>query len=82
LRVRDRDKWFISKSVEYRNEIGKIEAPVQRCEIRNRQTPTNRKMKVTSVEMNDIELASVLEYVIYQQNFACHGIFTPFVFPQ
>jgi len=80
LSVRDRDKWFISKPVEDRNEIGKIEPSVQRGEMRNRQTPTNGKMKVTGVEMDDIELASVLKYVIYQQNFACHGIFALFVF--
>jgi len=64
LSIRDRDNGFVPKPVEHRNQVGKIEASVQGREVRNRQVARNRKMKVTGVKMDHIELASVLHYVI------------------
>jgi hypothetical protein len=48
----------------------------------NRQIATQRKMKVSSVKMNQIELINVLNDVIYQKDFPRHGIFAAFIFPQ
>jgi len=62
------------------HEIGNIETPVQSRDVRNRQVATDRKMKVTGVEMNHVKFASVLDYLIYQDEFPCHGILAALVF--
>ena len=64
LSVRDGYKPFMSKPVEHRNQVGNVEAAVQRRDMRNPQIATNGKMKVSSVKMNQIELINVLDEVI------------------
>ena len=54
----------MSKPVEHRNQVGNVEAAVQRRDMRNPQIATNGKMKVSSVKMNQIELINVLDEVI------------------
>jgi hypothetical protein len=46
------------------HEIGNIEAPVQSRDVRTTEIATDRKMKVTGVEMNHVKFASALDYVI------------------
>ena len=36
-------------------------------------------MKVTGMEMNHLEFASVLDHVIYQNHFSCHWILAALV---
>src|SRR5216684_1072771 len=48
--------------------------------MRNRQMTRDCKMKITGVEMNEIKFAGMLDYVIYQDDFAGDGIFAPLVF--
>ena len=82
LSVRDGYKRLGSKAVEYRNQVRKVEASVQRSDMWNRQIATHRKMKVSSVKMNQIELINVLNNVIYQKDFPRHGIFAAFILPE
>ena len=70
LSVRDGYKRLISKPVEHRNQVRKVEASVQRGDMRNRQIATDRKMKVTSMKMKQIKLINVLDDVIYKREFA------------
>jgi len=39
-------------------------------------------MKVTGMKMNHIELASVLDHVIYQNHFSCHWILATLILPK
>jgi hypothetical protein len=39
-------------------------------------------MQVPGMKMNKIELISVLDDVIYQKNFPCHGIFAALILPE
>jgi hypothetical protein len=39
-------------------------------------------MKVTGMEMNHIELASVLDHVIYQNDFSCHRVLAALILPK
>src|SRR5437667_12886490 len=82
LSVRDGYKRLISKPIEYRNQVRKVEASVQRSDMWNWQIATHRKMKVSSVKMNQIELINVLDDVIYQKDFPRHGIFAALIFPE
>src|SRR5581483_299510 len=82
LSVRDGDKPFVSKPVEHRNQVGNVEASVQSRDMRNPQIATNRKMKVSSVKMNQIELINVLDEVIEQEDFPRHRVFAALVFPE
>jgi hypothetical protein len=65
LRIRNRDDWNISKSIENTNKVEHVETPVQSRDVRNRKVARDRKMKVTGMEMNHIEFAGVLDHVIY-----------------
>src|SRR5215472_4769613 len=82
LCVRDRHNRFISKSVEHRNQVWKVETSVQRSDMWNGQIATNRKMQVSSVKMNKIELINVLDDVIYQKDFPRHRVFAALILPQ
>ena len=53
---------------------------MQSCNVGNRQVATDRKMRVTSVEMNDVEFASVLDHVIDKDEFPSNGILALLVF--
>ena len=55
---------------------------MQSCDVRNRQVAANRKMQVSSMKMNQIELVSELDHVIYQENFPRHRIFAALILPQ
>jgi hypothetical protein len=50
--------------------------------MRNGQIAADRKMKVSSVKMNEIELVNVLDDVIYQKNFPRYGIFAALILPE
>ncbi len=52
---------------------------MQSCNVGNRQVATDRKMRVTGVEMNDVEFASVLDHVIDQDEFPSNGILALFI---
>jgi len=39
-------------------------------------------MQVSSMKMNEIELVSVLNHVIYEENFPRHRIFAALILPQ
>src|ERR1043166_1003074 len=77
--VRDRYERFISKPVEHRNQVGNVETSVQRGNMRNGQIATERKMNVSSVKVNQIELVNVLDDVIYQKNFPRHWVFAALI---
>jgi hypothetical protein len=39
-------------------------------------------MQVPGVKMNEIELISVLDHVIYQKNFPSHWVFAALILPE
>src|SRR4029450_4401552 len=82
LSVRDGYKRLVPKPVEYADQVRKVEAPVQSCDVRNPQLAANRKMQVSSMKMNQIELVNVLNHVIYEENFPRHRIFAALILPQ
>ena len=53
---------------------------MQSRDVRNRQVARQCKVQVTGVKMNYIEFVSMLDYVIYKHQFACHGILAAVVF--
>src|SRR5215813_11151261 len=55
---------------------------MQSCDVRNWQIAADRKMQVSSMKMNQIELVNVLNHMIYQENFPRHGIFAALILPQ
>jgi hypothetical protein len=55
---------------------------MQSCDVRNWQIAADRKMQVSSMKMNQVELVSVLNHVIYQENFPRHRIFAALILPQ
>jgi hypothetical protein len=53
------------KAIVNRDQVWNIEPAMQRRNVRNRQIPGDRKMKVIGVKMDHIKVPSVLEYLIY-----------------
>jgi hypothetical protein len=82
LSVRDGYERLVSKPVEYRDQVREVQTPVQRSNMWDRQIATYRKMEVSSVKMNQIELINVLNDVIYEKDFARHRIFAALILAQ
>ena len=74
LVIGNRDHWYVSKSVENGNQVGDIEPAVQSRDVRNRQIPGDRKMKVIGMKVYHIEVASVLQHPIYHYQVVCQVV--------
>src|SRR5262249_19401126 len=62
LRIRDGDYWHIGKFTVKRDEIGKVEAAMQRCDLGKIEIPAKRKGQIVNMKVNDVELVLLLQH--------------------
>src|SRR6266496_1470315 len=79
LRIRNREDRHISKLVVKRSEVRDIEPAVQGCDVRNPQESRDWKMQVIDVEMDHIEFARALRYLLQQHDVVRNLIHAAFI---